>query len=245
MARVGTEQIALFATPEGVLACNNRCPHEGYPLSEGTLDGACGLTCNWHNWKFDLDDGANLLGGDRLRTYPVELRDGEYWVEVADPPAGERRREIARACATLSRTMNTIAWRARSRLCGRRRRSVERWPPPSAGPTTGSNSVGLMPMRGRPTGSRSMTSRAGGRARLPRARGHGAYRGHGAARACLSLCESSLPYEEAVPRRDRTAGRGGCSRATERRARPGLGFADLECAFRPRRSPTTTISAIR
>ena len=30
-------QIALFATPEGVRACNNRCPHEGYPLSEGTL----------------------------------------------------------------------------------------------------------------------------------------------------------------------------------------------------------------
>jgi nitrite reductase/ring-hydroxylating ferredoxin subunit len=94
VARVGTKQIALFATANGVLACNNRCPHEGYPLSEGTLDGACVLTCNWHNWKFDLHDGANLLGGDRLRTYPVELRDGEIWVEVSDPPIEERRREI-------------------------------------------------------------------------------------------------------------------------------------------------------
>src|SRR5215471_5654843 len=30
-------QIALFATAEGIRACNNRCPHESYPLSEGTL----------------------------------------------------------------------------------------------------------------------------------------------------------------------------------------------------------------
>lgn len=94
VARVGKRQIALFATEDGIFACNNRCPHEGYPLSEGTLDGACVLTCNWHNWKFDLHDGANLLGGDRLRTYPVELRNGEIWVEVTDPPAEARRQEI-------------------------------------------------------------------------------------------------------------------------------------------------------
>jgi len=94
VVRVGRKQIALFATPDGVRACNNRCPHEGYPLSEGTLDGGCVLTCNWHNWKFALADGRNLLGGDRLRVYPVELRNGEVWVEVGDPPAEERRRAI-------------------------------------------------------------------------------------------------------------------------------------------------------
>ena len=40
--RVDGKHIALFATPDGVLACNNRCPHEGYPLSEGTLDRVAG-----------------------------------------------------------------------------------------------------------------------------------------------------------------------------------------------------------
>ncbi len=73
------------------MACNNRCPHEGFPLREGTLDGACVLTCNWHNWKFDLATGANLYGGDRLRTYPTRIVDGEIWVDVADPPAAELR----------------------------------------------------------------------------------------------------------------------------------------------------------
>ena len=35
-------QIALFLHGARVLACNNRCPHEGYPLSQGTVDDACG-----------------------------------------------------------------------------------------------------------------------------------------------------------------------------------------------------------
>ena len=87
-------QIALFHTSRGVLACNNRCPHEGYPLREGGLDKRCILTCNWHNWKFDLSTGRNLYGGEGLRTYPVEIRGGEVWVDLADPPFAERRAGI-------------------------------------------------------------------------------------------------------------------------------------------------------
>ncbi len=86
-------QIALFATAQGVFACNNRCPHEGYPLSDGTLDEACRLTCNWHNWKFNLNTGENLYGGDRLRVYPTELRDGEVWIDLTDAPLSARREE--------------------------------------------------------------------------------------------------------------------------------------------------------
>ena len=87
------KQIVVFAGDGGVFACNNRCPHEGYPLMEGSLSqgdaGDCVLTCNWHNWKFDLASGETLVGGDRLRRYPVEILDGEVWVDIADPPAGE------------------------------------------------------------------------------------------------------------------------------------------------------------
>ena len=79
------KQIVLFHTEKGVYACNNRCPHEGYPLKEGTLTGGCILTCNWHNWKFDLESGETLVGGDQLRRYPVELRGGEVWIDISDP----------------------------------------------------------------------------------------------------------------------------------------------------------------
>jgi nitrite reductase/ring-hydroxylating ferredoxin subunit len=88
--RAPGKQIALFRTEDGVLACNNRCPHEGYPLCEGDLDDSGVLTCNWHNWKFHLASGDNIYGGDRLRVYPVELRGDEVWIDLADPPLGER-----------------------------------------------------------------------------------------------------------------------------------------------------------
>ena len=88
------KQIVLFDTPDGVYACNNRCPHEGYPLREGSLDAGCTLTCDWHNWKFDLKTGANHFGGDALRVYPVDLRDGDIWLDLADPPLEVRRAAI-------------------------------------------------------------------------------------------------------------------------------------------------------
>ena len=83
------KQVALFNSEKGVFACNNRCPHEGYPLVEGTLTGGCVLTCNWHNWKFDLDGGETLVGGDVLRLYPAVVRDGSIWLDLSDPPAEE------------------------------------------------------------------------------------------------------------------------------------------------------------
>jgi nitrite reductase/ring-hydroxylating ferredoxin subunit len=99
----GKKQIALFAVGPEVYACNNRCPHEGYPLSEGTLSQDAGsqhclLTCNWHNWKFDLESGETLIGSDNLRRYPVRLADGKVWLDLTDPPAEAR---AAKALAGL------------------------------------------------------------------------------------------------------------------------------------------------
>jgi len=94
LVRIEGKQIALFDTPQGIRACDNRCPHEGYPLSQGSLSAGCILTCNWHNWKFNLDSGENLYGGDRLRTYPVELRGDQVWVNIRELPYAERRATI-------------------------------------------------------------------------------------------------------------------------------------------------------
>ena len=96
MVRVSGKQIALFQTADGIRACDNRCPHEGYPLSQGSLSNSCILTCNWHNWKFDLNTGENLYGGDQLRTYPVAIKDGQVWVDLTEPPYEERYATIVR-----------------------------------------------------------------------------------------------------------------------------------------------------
>jgi nitrite reductase/ring-hydroxylating ferredoxin subunit len=87
-------QILLMHSEPSVFACVNRCPHEGYPLSEGTLTEGCVLTCNWHNWKFDLASGDTLVGGDRLTRYPVRLEGGRVWLDLAPPDPTRRREEV-------------------------------------------------------------------------------------------------------------------------------------------------------
>jgi len=89
-------QVLLIAEGERLFAIANRCPHEGYPLSEGTIEPGCVLTCNWHNWKFDLATGEALVGRDPARTYAVAERDGEIFIDFRDPPAEERRARALR-----------------------------------------------------------------------------------------------------------------------------------------------------
>ncbi|HJU18246.1 MAG TPA: Rieske 2Fe-2S domain-containing protein [Stellaceae bacterium] len=91
LVRHGGKQVLLIVQGGRVFAIANRCPHEGYPLSEGTLGPDCVLTCNWHNWKFDLASGAALIGRDPVRTYEVALRDGEILIDLSDPPADRCR----------------------------------------------------------------------------------------------------------------------------------------------------------
>ena len=103
LVRVAGKSIAVFDAGGTLYACNNRCPHEGFPLLEGSLADNCQLTCNWHNWKFDLATGETLVGGDRLRRYPVERRDGDVWLDVAEPP---RQAQVDRARADLLAAMD-------------------------------------------------------------------------------------------------------------------------------------------
>lgn len=81
------KRIALFRTERGVYAVDNRCPHQGYALLQGEVKGDT-LTCAWHNWKFELDEGGVCsFGGEAVRSYPVEVRGGSVYVDVTDPAA--------------------------------------------------------------------------------------------------------------------------------------------------------------
>src|SRR6185369_2556534 len=81
VVRKAGKQVLLIAREGKVYAIANRCPHEGYPLMEGTEGPGCVLTCNWHNWKFDLATGEALVGRDPVRTYPVQLQGGEILID--------------------------------------------------------------------------------------------------------------------------------------------------------------------
>src|SRR5215831_3115538 len=96
LVRHDGKQVLVVAHENRVFAIANRCPHEGYPLSEGTIGPGCVPTCNWHNWKFDLASGAALVGRNPVRTYEVAERGGEILIDFRDPPAEERRARALR-----------------------------------------------------------------------------------------------------------------------------------------------------
>lgn len=82
VAQLNGHAVALFAHGDRVYALDNRCPHMGFPLHRGTVrDGI--LTCHWHHARFDLTSGGTFdPWADDVRTFPVEVRNGEVWVDV-------------------------------------------------------------------------------------------------------------------------------------------------------------------
>jgi len=92
---VGGQTVALFDDDGVVRAVDNRCPHMGFPLHRGSVcDGI--LTCHRHHARFDLASGGTLdQWADDVPAFPVEIRDGEVFVDVAlqrDERAHRRRR---------------------------------------------------------------------------------------------------------------------------------------------------------
>lgn len=77
--------IALFYSDNQVYAIDNRCPHMGFPLHGSTCkDGI--VTCPWHYARFDLASGGTFDSwADDVPSFPVEIRDGEVWVNLAPP----------------------------------------------------------------------------------------------------------------------------------------------------------------
>lgn len=73
-------------------AMDNRCPHQGGPLGEGSIErgveGQCWIRCPWHGWDFDPLTGAPPGGHEDTgqKTYPVEIRDGAVMIGLEPEP---------------------------------------------------------------------------------------------------------------------------------------------------------------
>ena len=76
--------VAIFIYDSKVYAVDNRCPHMGFPLNQGTVkDGI--LTCHWHHARFDLMNGGTFdqWDGD-VTSFPVEIRnENEVWIDIS------------------------------------------------------------------------------------------------------------------------------------------------------------------
>jgi nitrite reductase/ring-hydroxylating ferredoxin subunit len=98
----GGHRYACVRAGDCVEAIDDRCPHQGYPLSQGRVSGGV-LTCEWHNWKFELGTGACTFGGEPVRRYPTRVEDGRVHLDRALDRGAEARRIMTSLRAALSR----------------------------------------------------------------------------------------------------------------------------------------------
>lgn len=111
----GGRRYACVRVGDEVHALDDRCPHEGYPLSQGCVRGG-ELTCAWHNWKFEVASGANRFGGDPVRRYPTRVEDGRVHLNRALDRGAEVRRLLASLREALARDEMPRALREALRL---------------------------------------------------------------------------------------------------------------------------------
>lgn len=91
MVRVEDHRLCLVRTSEGVFALDHACPHEGYGMTQGSLDGNV-ITCAWHNWKFRVDDGACVVGEEDITTHSATVADdGSVSVVLTRPDVATMR----------------------------------------------------------------------------------------------------------------------------------------------------------
>ena len=75
---VGNKVLVLARVGNRYGALDNRCPHMGGPLAEGSLENGV-LVCPWHGREYDPLSGSCEGYAESVRAYPVEVRaDGVY-----------------------------------------------------------------------------------------------------------------------------------------------------------------------
>ena len=81
---LGGRELAIFNLGERFLAVENRCPHQGGPLSDGIVSG-CVVVCPLHAWKVRLDTGAVDRPGAAascVRTFPTRVDGNTVLVQL-------------------------------------------------------------------------------------------------------------------------------------------------------------------
>ncbi|MEO1100527.1 MAG: thiamine pyrophosphate-dependent enzyme [Pseudomonadota bacterium] len=95
-ASAGRQSVALVHFDGQYTAMDNRCPHQGGPLGEGSIEkgesGECWLRCPWHGWDFDpltgKPPGGHEDSGQDM--FEVDVRDDGIYVAVPAEPPRER-----------------------------------------------------------------------------------------------------------------------------------------------------------
>ena len=78
----GGKEIAVARIGDQFFAFDDICPHQGGPLSEGTIDGE-EVVCPWHAWVFNVKTGTSPVAPNvTIDIFPVRVDGSDVYVEV-------------------------------------------------------------------------------------------------------------------------------------------------------------------
>jgi len=69
-------------------ALDNKCPHQGGPLGEGSIENGQ-LRCPWHGWDFCPHGGSSSDFDDGLTTFPIKLENNTIFLGREPEPKHE------------------------------------------------------------------------------------------------------------------------------------------------------------
>ncbi len=91
MVKVKGKPVAIFNLNGTFYATDDTCPHEGGPLSDGTIEGE-NVSCPWHGAAFHIKSGRTLEppAGEKIgppvdkgiACYPVRIVGTEVKIEI-------------------------------------------------------------------------------------------------------------------------------------------------------------------
>lgn len=79
----GHQGICLAHFEGKLCALDNKCPHQGGPLGEGSIENGL-IRCPWHGWDFHPCSGKAPGFDDGVSTFPTEEREDGIYVGVPD-----------------------------------------------------------------------------------------------------------------------------------------------------------------
>jgi nitrite reductase/ring-hydroxylating ferredoxin subunit len=98
--KIGGREIGVFNVDGAFYALRNSCPHQAARVCLGLVGGTALpsnvyeyrfgregriLRCPWHEWEYDITTGESVFDPTvKVKTYPVEIVDGQVFVTV-DP----------------------------------------------------------------------------------------------------------------------------------------------------------------
>jgi len=82
--KIDEQRVALYCVNDEIFATDDVCSHAFALLSTGFLDEHV-IECPLHGGMFDVRSGQCRSGGYKdIRTFLVEIRDGEVFVKLDD-----------------------------------------------------------------------------------------------------------------------------------------------------------------